>query len=140
MPSRTLRPHGVKVLVKSVSIPILMVSGSSTAGSVAGSVAASVAASVATSVAGASVAGASVAGASVAGAAVSVAWGAPHAVRISARIRRAVVIRKVIPFFLFILPPILRINFIGTNKFACTTPNHAPFSSLIVLYQQVIGG
>jgi hypothetical protein len=57
------------------------------------------------------VAGASVAGASVAGAAVSVAWGAPHAVRIIAKTRKAGMILKVIPFFFFILPPISKIRF-----------------------------
>src|SRR5688572_4376307 len=101
MPSRTLTPHGVKVLVRSVSMPILIV--------VAGSVGASVAGA---SVAGASVTGASVAGASVAGAAVSIAWGAPHAVIIMAKTRTAGSILKVIPFFFFILPPIFKISFI----------------------------
>src|SRR5688572_16044932 len=105
MPSRTLTPQAVKVLVRSLSWPILMVSVVSGAGSVAGSVeGASVAAG---SVAGSSVAGdASVAGASVAGAAVSA--GAPHAVRIIAKISSAGIILKVMLFFLFILPPSLK--------------------------------
>jgi hypothetical protein len=58
------------------------------------------------------VAGISVAGASVAGAAVSVAWGAPHAARSMAKTRRVGMIRKVISFFLFILPPISKVSFL----------------------------
>src|SRR5687768_16217731 len=111
MPSRTLRPHGVKVLVRSVSMPILIVSGSSAAGSVGASVAG--ASVTGASVAGASVAGASVAGASVAGAAVSAGVGAPHAVAIIATTRRMGIILKVISFFFFILPPISKIKVIG---------------------------
>src|SRR5688500_1660611 len=109
MPSRTLTPHGVNVLVKSVSMPILIVPDCSPAGSVAGSVAgASVAAG---SVVGASVVGdASVAGASVAGAAVSA--GEPHAVRIITKTRKAGIILNVILFFFFILPPISKLGFI----------------------------
>ncbi len=105
MPSRTLTPQGVKP-VRSVSVPILI--GSVEAGSVAG---ASVGASVAgASVAGASVAGASVSGASVAGAAVSA--GATHAVRIITTERRMGMILQVIPYFLFILPPISKVGFL----------------------------
>jgi hypothetical protein len=44
-------------------------------------------------------------------AAVAVA-GAPHAVRIIATTRRAGMILKVIPLFLFILPPISKVSFI----------------------------
>jgi hypothetical protein len=80
-------------------MPILI--GSVDGGSVGAAVGASVAGD---SVPEASVAGASVAGASVAGAAVSA--GAPHAVRIIAKTRKAGMILKVIPFFFFILPPI----------------------------------
>jgi hypothetical protein len=80
--------------------------------------------SVGASVAGASVAAGSVAGASVAGASVgpvsgmiSVAVeGAPHAVRIITKTRKVGMILQVIPFFLFIHPPISKISFQGTNK------------------------
>jgi hypothetical protein len=85
-------------------MPILI--GSDDAGSVGASVAG---ASVGASVAGASVGGAAVGPVSgMAGVAVE---GAPHAVRIITKTRKVGIILQVIPFFLFIHPPISKISF-----------------------------
>src|ERR1041385_868489 len=85
IPSRTLTPQGVKVLLRSVSMPILI----GPDGAVVG---ASVAAGACVA-AGAEVAAGACVGA---GASVVVAAGAPHAARIMVKISKTGKIRKVI--------------------------------------------